>query len=53
VFDPQEVEKTGKGLGLNNIKNRIKTLMGIMSIETIMGEGMKVQIELPVHESFN
>jgi PAS domain S-box-containing protein len=52
-FDPQEVEKTGKGLGLNNIKNRIKTLMGIMSIETIMGEGMKVQIELPVHESFN
>lgn len=47
-FDLANFEKAGKGIGLMNIKQRIKLVQGKMNIESGMGKGLKVQIELPV-----
>lgn len=52
-FDLDGTEKPSKGLGLMNIQQRIKTVRGIMRIETSIGKGMKVYIELPVNEIIN
>ncbi len=47
-FDAADIEKSGKGIGLMNIRQRIKLLQGGMNIETGIGKGFKVHIELPV-----
>ena len=52
-FDLADVEKAKKGLGLMNIQQRIKRLNGKLGIETGIGKGMKVYIELPVQENIN
>ncbi|MBN1185905.1 MAG: tetratricopeptide repeat protein [Bacteroidales bacterium] len=36
------------GLGLNNIKNRIESLNGVVEYESQVGKGVKVYINLPV-----
>ena len=50
-FDLANIEKAGKGLGLMHIQQRIKAIKGIREIETAIGEGIKVCIQLPVIDS--
>ena len=50
-FDFAHIEKTNKRLGLMNIQQRIKNIRGILTIESNIGRGMKVNIELPVNET--
>ncbi|MEI7831335.1 MAG: PAS domain S-box protein [Prolixibacteraceae bacterium] len=47
-FDLDVIEKKSKGLGLLNIKHRIKLVSGTVKIESGIGKGMRVYIELPV-----
>ena len=50
-FDLASIKKTGKGLGLMNIQQRIKIIRGNVKIETGIGKGLKVYIKLPTDES--
>jgi len=52
-FDLANVEKTSKGLGLKNIQHRLKIIGGNMRIETQIGKGVLVFIELPVKGTLN
>jgi len=36
-----------KGLGLNSIQNRVKTLNGSIKFESERGEGMRIGITIP------
>jgi len=47
-FDLVNIRKPAKGLGLLYIQQRIKNLRGIIKIETGIGKGIKVYIEIPV-----
>jgi signal transduction histidine kinase len=47
-FDLDVIEEKSKGLGLLNIRHRIKLVRGTVRIESGIGKGMKVNIELPV-----
>ncbi len=46
-FNPDMIEK-GKGIGLENIKNRVGFLKGKMEIESVINEGTIINIELYV-----
>jgi len=50
-FDLTNIEKVSKGLGLMHIQQRIKVIKGVMKMETAIGEGIKVYIQLPVIDS--
>ena len=50
-FNISDSVGTNKGFGLNSIQHRIKTLKGIMSIESETGKGMKASIQLPADET--
>jgi PAS domain S-box-containing protein len=50
-FELTEADKKNIGLGLNNIRQRVKTLMGSVKIDTGIGKGIKVYIEIPVPET--
>ncbi|MEI6433261.1 MAG: PAS domain S-box protein [Bacteroidota bacterium] len=52
-FDLIQTKQTSKGLGLLNIKQRIKTLNGTLKFETSIGKGIHVNIDLPVNETGN
>ena len=52
-FDLANIEKGSKGLGLMHIQQRIQVIKGFMKIETSVGNGMKVYIELPVIDLVN
>ncbi|MCX6248194.1 MAG: PAS domain S-box protein [Bacteroidetes bacterium] len=52
-FDIAHTEDISKGLGLMNIRNRIKNMMGTMKIESEPGRGIKVFIELPLTDPGN
>ena len=52
-FDLANIEKGSKGLGLMHIQQRIQVTKGFMKIETSVGNGMKVYIELPVIDLVN
>ncbi len=51
-FDLSNIKKTGKGLGLMNIQQRVKIIRGSVKIETGIGKGLKVIIKLPTDETF-
>ncbi|SHG41716.1 sensor histidine kinase [Pedobacter caeni] len=46
-FDTDATQKT-KGIGLNNIYNRVNYVKGKLDIRSVMGEGTSVNIELDV-----
>lgn len=50
-FDWETLKLTNKGLGLMNIQQRIQVLKGNICIQSKLGEGVNVQIELPVEKS--
>ncbi|MCX6280093.1 MAG: PAS domain S-box protein [Bacteroidetes bacterium] len=52
-FDLTETVQTSKGLGLLNIEQRIKILMGTLKFETAVGKGIHVYIDIPVNETGN
>lgn len=41
-------EKENKGIGLKNINSRIKKLKGIIKVNSKLGEGTTIEIELPI-----
>lgn len=43
-----EALKTGDGIGLGNIKNRIKNLKGTLHIDSALNRGTIIAIELPI-----
>lgn len=47
-FDKEEMMSNGKGMGLLNIAHRVNTLEGRFSIDSSIGDGVQVEIELPV-----
>jgi len=47
-FSLEDVEKSGSGLGLLNIQQRVNILKGKMQINTSTGRGVMVNIELPI-----
>ena len=47
-FNVAKVEKTNKGLGLMNIKQRIRIIKGSISIDSERKKGTKVMIEIPL-----
>ena len=47
-FNYDETIKSGKGLGLYNMQNRIKTLGGNFSINTQPGKGVKITVSIGV-----
>jgi len=50
-FDWKKAYNESKGLGLLNIKNRVKVMKGTIEIESTIGNGMSVSILLPIDES--
>jgi|GEM_PF-1466147 len=50
-FDLPNTEKENKGMGLITIQQRIKIMRGKIKIDTGIGKGMKVYIEIPVSET--
>jgi len=46
-FDPQDT--TNKGNGLNNIKSRVDSLSGTLSLQSSINQGIKVNIQIPSH----
>ncbi len=48
-FNLQLVENNSRGLGLLNIKNKVKLLKGSLKIITDIGKGTNIEIELPVN----
>ena len=49
-FDWAEVKKTGVGLGLMNIQNRVRLMKGKLNIESSPGNGMKVSLACHLDE---
>lgn len=47
-FNKEEMMSNGKGMGLLNIAHRVNTLEGKFNIESSVGHGVQVEIELPV-----
>lgn len=47
-FDMTQVEKKGKGFGLLNIKNRIKTIHGDLVIKTGISQGFRAIIKIKI-----
>jgi PAS domain S-box-containing protein len=47
-FNVSETEMNGKGLGLVNLRSRIKTLQGNILIESELGKGVKIFSTIPV-----
>lgn len=45
-FNPREVGK--KGLGLKNVENRVALLHGVVEIDSHLGRGTTVNIEIPI-----
>ncbi len=45
-FDINNIREKNNGMGLSNIKNRIETLKGSISIKSQVGKGMSVEITL-------
>ncbi|CAM1350601.1 sensor histidine kinase [Tenacibaculum halocynthiae] len=41
-------EKENKGIGLKNINSRIKKLKGVIKVNSKLGEGTTIEIELPI-----
>lgn len=50
-FNHEEIEKKDKGLGLLNIQQRIKLAGGSFSLETSVGNGISVSIQLPIDKT--
>lgn len=48
-FDKNAIE--GKGIGLQNIQNRVSTLNGHLSIEATKGKGTFISIEVPIENN--
>lgn len=52
-FDKELVmTKQNSGIGLQNIQKRVSTLDGELSVETEVGKGTTISIEIPVKESY-
>lgn len=49
-FDVNQISKNQKGLGLSSIKNRAEHLKGDFSIDTSIGKGTTVLINIPLSE---
>ena len=49
-FDVNQISKNQKGLGLSSIKNRVEHLKGDFSIDTSIGKGTTVLINIPLSE---
>jgi len=49
-FDWLEVEKTGAGLGLMNIQDRVQLMKAVLSIDSSPGNGMKASLECHLNE---
>lgn len=39
---------SGRGVGLDVVKNKIESLGGVVSLETVVGQGTKFQVSLPL-----
>ena len=49
-FDWEKVKLEKKGLGLMNILNRVQIMKGTIVINSKIGEGMSVNISLPIEQ---
>jgi two-component system sensor histidine kinase NreB len=49
-FDPEQVEKTGNGLGLFGMRERAQLLGGTVEIRSAPGEGTTVFVKIPLRE---
>ncbi len=47
-FDPSAVHS---GMGLANMRNRVERLGGVMTIDSVLGEGTRIEARLPVKQS--
>jgi PAS domain S-box-containing protein len=47
-FDIDHVQKKGKGFGMINIHNRIKTIQGSISVKSKINKGVEVEINVPI-----
>ena len=47
-FNLRDKEMSASGMGLSNIRSRINSLKGELSIESSKGEGTKIKIYLPL-----
>lgn len=47
-FNSEKTEKTGNGIGLTSLKNRIRSLGGTITIQSNSIDGMSAQIEIPL-----
>lgn len=47
-FNLDEIQKSSKGMGIYNIKNRIGSLRGSCIFKTSPGKGLKVSFEIPL-----
>ncbi len=47
-FNIDHVQKEGKGFGMINIRNRIKTIRGNISVKSEINKGVEVEISVPI-----
>ena len=47
-FDPLKIPKSNDGMGLGNINSRIALLKGTFSIDSALGKGTKIEVDIPV-----
>lgn len=47
-FDPLKIPKSNDGMGLGNINSRIALLKGTFSIDSAIGKGTKIEVDIPV-----
>jgi signal transduction histidine kinase len=50
-FDIKQIDENQKGIGLNNMKNRVNSLNGKISINSSKNTGITVEISLPYVEN--
>jgi PAS domain S-box-containing protein len=48
-FNINGIDDLNTGMGIYNMKNRIKTLGGKLNIQSKVGEGFKLESEIPIH----
>nr|WP_299385857.1 sensor histidine kinase [Allomuricauda sp.] len=47
-FDISKVEKTNNGMGLTNIEKRVEHLEGGFTVDSVLGKGTSILIDIPV-----
>jgi signal transduction histidine kinase len=50
-FRANELNKNGSGLGLFMVKEAVELLKGILKIDSVIGEGTKMKVEIPLNDT--